>query len=76
MLRSSASRALRNHTSLRFASTVTSTTRAHGAYCRDLVQQRDYEAYLTSYFYPRELQGTYYALRAFYVSTLYPANEH
>ena len=37
------------------------------AYCRNLVQKRDYEAFLTSYFYPRHLQPGYLALRAFYV---------
>ncbi|EMD39941.1 hypothetical protein CERSUDRAFT_150748 [Gelatoporia subvermispora B] len=37
------------------------------AYCRDIVRKRDYEAYLTSYFYPRELQSGFYALRAFYI---------
>ncbi|KAI0071696.1 hypothetical protein K474DRAFT_1686957 [Panus rudis PR-1116 ss-1] len=37
------------------------------AYCRDLVRKRDYEAFLTSHFYPREVQGAYLALRAFYI---------
>lgn len=38
------------------------------AYCRDLVRTRDYESYLIGSFYPRELQGAFFALRAFYVS--------
>ncbi|KAI0712164.1 isoprenoid synthase domain-containing protein [Earliella scabrosa] len=37
------------------------------AYCRDLVRTRDYESYLIGSFYPRELQGAFFALRAFYV---------
>ncbi|KAF7985495.1 hypothetical protein HWV62_3693 [Athelia sp. TMB] len=37
------------------------------AYCRDLVQKHDYESFLTSHFYPREVQGGYFALKAFYV---------
>ncbi|KAL6303453.1 isoprenoid synthase domain-containing protein [Sparassis latifolia] len=36
-------------------------------YCSDFVRQRDYEAFLTSQFYPRELRDHYLALRAFYV---------
>jgi len=36
-------------------------------YCRDLVRERDYEAFLISQFWPRELQDHYMALRAFYV---------
>lgn len=39
------------------------------AYCRDFVQKRDYEAYLVSQFYPQEYRNTFYALRAFYVSS-------
>ncbi|TFK64619.1 hypothetical protein BDN72DRAFT_774321 [Pluteus cervinus] len=38
-----------------------------GAYCKDLVRKHDYEGFLVSQFWPRELQGGYYALRAFYV---------
>ncbi|KAJ2969856.1 hypothetical protein NUW54_g12866 [Trametes sanguinea] len=37
------------------------------AYCRDLVRKRDYESYLIGSFYPRRLQGAFFALRAFYV---------
>lgn len=37
-------------------------------YCRDLVRKRDYEWFLVSHFYPKELQGAFFALRAFYVS--------
>ncbi|THH30655.1 hypothetical protein EUX98_g3536 [Antrodiella citrinella] len=36
-------------------------------YCKDLVRKRDYEAFLTSQFYPRQLQNAYYALRAFHI---------
>lgn len=36
-------------------------------YCRDLVRERDYEAFLISQFWPRELRDHYIALRAFYV---------
>ena len=38
------------------------------AYCRDLVRKRDYESYLIGSFYPRHIQGAFFALRAFYVS--------
>lgn len=38
------------------------------AYCRDYVRKRDYESYLIGGFYPRHLQGAFFALRAFYVS--------
>lgn len=37
------------------------------AYCRGLVQRHDYESFLTAQFYPKEVQGGYFALRAFYV---------
>lgn len=37
------------------------------AYCRDLVQRHDYESHLVAQFWPKELQSSYYALRAFYV---------
>ncbi|KAI0354968.1 hypothetical protein OH77DRAFT_1425581 [Trametes cingulata] len=37
------------------------------AYCRDLVRTRDYESYLIGSFYPRQFQGAFFALRAFYV---------
>jgi hypothetical protein len=40
------------------------------AYCRELVRKHDYEAYLSSYFYPRAAQPGYFALRAFNVSDL------
>ncbi|KIJ64453.1 hypothetical protein HYDPIDRAFT_90439 [Hydnomerulius pinastri MD-312] len=36
-------------------------------YCKDLVRKHDYEGFLTSQFYPRQLQPGYYALRAFYI---------
>ncbi|KAJ8587273.1 hypothetical protein M405DRAFT_852962 [Rhizopogon salebrosus TDB-379] len=35
-------------------------------YCRDFVRKHDYEGYLTSQLYPKNLQGGYFALRAFY----------
>ncbi|EGN92145.1 hypothetical protein SERLA73DRAFT_66257 [Serpula lacrymans var. lacrymans S7.3] len=37
------------------------------AYCREYVQKHDYEGFLTSQFYPRHVQGGYFALKAFYV---------
>jgi hypothetical protein len=37
-------------------------------YCKDLVRKHDYESFLTSQFYPKEMQGGYFALKAFYVS--------
>lgn len=37
-------------------------------YCKELVRKHDYESFLTSQFYPREMQGGYFALKAFYVS--------
>ncbi|KAI0632127.1 isoprenoid synthase domain-containing protein [Trametes polyzona] len=37
------------------------------AYCKDLVRKRDYESYLIGAFYPRHIQGAFFALRAFYV---------
>ncbi|EJF63423.1 isoprenoid synthase domain-containing protein [Dichomitus squalens] len=37
------------------------------AYCKDYVRKRDYESYLIGGFYPRHLQGPFFALRAFYV---------
>jgi NADH dehydrogenase [ubiquinone] 1 alpha subcomplex assembly factor 6 len=39
-------------------------------YCKDLVRKYDYESFLTSQFYPKEMQGGYFALKAFYVSFL------
>ncbi|KAF9463036.1 isoprenoid synthase domain-containing protein [Collybia nuda] len=36
-------------------------------YCRDLVRRHDYESYLLSQFYPKHLQGGYFALRAFFI---------
>ena len=37
-------------------------------YCKDFVRKYDYESFLTSQFYPKESQGGYFALKAFYVS--------
>ncbi|KAF5369456.1 hypothetical protein D9758_002714 [Tetrapyrgos nigripes] len=36
-------------------------------HCRSLVQKHDYEGYLVSPFFPKHLQGGYFALKAFYV---------
>jgi hypothetical protein len=36
-------------------------------YCRDFVRKQDYEGFLISQFYPKGLQGGYFALRAFFV---------
>lgn len=50
----------------------TFATRTHSKtssndYCRNLVRQHDYEAFLSSKLYPRRYQSGYYALRAFYI---------
>ncbi|KZT40615.1 hypothetical protein SISSUDRAFT_1018601 [Sistotremastrum suecicum HHB10207 ss-3] len=37
------------------------------AYCRNVVNQYDYESWLCSYFYSRDVQPAYFALKAFYV---------
>ncbi|KAJ4482054.1 isoprenoid synthase domain-containing protein [Lentinula aciculospora] len=34
-------------------------------YCRDFVRKYDYEAYLIAQFWPKELRGSYFALKAF-----------
>lgn len=36
-------------------------------YCREFVRKHDYEGFLISQFYPKDLQGGYFALRAFAV---------
>jgi len=36
-------------------------------YCKDLVRKYDYESFLASQFYAKEMQGGYFALKAFYV---------
>lgn len=33
-------------------------------YCRDLVRKHDYESYLISQFWPKDLQGSYFAIKA------------
>lgn len=38
--------------------------------CQSLVLKRDYESFLTSKFYPRNVQDGFFALKAFYVYTL------
>ena len=61
----------RNHTPFR---RFTATQAQEGgvqdpdAYCRDLVKKRDYDAFLISQLYPKELRDGFFALRAFYVS--------
>ncbi len=45
-------------------------------YCRDYVRARDYESYLIGGFYPRHLQGAFFALRAFYVSWIVDVSLH
>lgn len=45
-------------------------------YCRDYVRKRDYQSYLIGGFYPRHLQGAFFALRAFYVSWVIHASLH
>lgn len=37
-------------------------------YCRNFVRQHDRDSYLTSQFFPKNLQGFCFAVRAFYVS--------
>ncbi|PCH40095.1 hypothetical protein WOLCODRAFT_136651, partial [Wolfiporia cocos MD-104 SS10] len=37
------------------------------AYCTELVRKRDYDSYLTSQFWPRNLRDDFLVLRAFYV---------
>lgn len=44
-----------------------STITDPAGYCRDLVRRQDYESYLVSQFYPKHLQGGYFALKAFSV---------
>ncbi|KAH9950578.1 Squalene/phytoene synthase [Amylocystis lapponica] len=56
----------------RNASTSTQAAQEGGirdsnSYCSSLVRERDYEAFLTSHFYPAELRNSYVALRAFYI---------
>lgn len=36
-------------------------------YCRELVKKYDYEAFLVSQFYPNDMKGGYFALKAFSV---------
>ncbi|KAF5360504.1 hypothetical protein D9756_005022 [Leucocoprinus leucothites] len=36
-------------------------------YCTDLVRKHDYESYLISQFWPRDLRGSYFAIKAFSV---------
>lgn len=52
-----------------FGSSPEGVTQNPESYCKDLVRSRDYEWFLISHFYPKELQGAFFALRAFYVSS-------
>jgi NADH dehydrogenase [ubiquinone] 1 alpha subcomplex assembly factor 6 len=54
---------------LRRASTNSVGTMDPHAYCKDLVRKHDYDSFLTSYFYPREAQSGFFAIKAFSVST-------
>lgn len=77
MLVSSTRHRLLPTAAFRFQSRTVSQARTGGiqdptAYCRDLVRKHDNDAYLCSYFYPRHLQGAYFALRAFNVSYFKP----
>lgn len=45
-------------------------TQNSAAYCNELVQKRDYESFLISHFWPRELREHFIALRAFYVGVV------
>jgi hypothetical protein len=47
---------------------VTDNSADPTGYCKDFVRKHDYESFLTSQFYPKELQSGYFALKAFYVS--------
>ncbi|KAJ3801528.1 isoprenoid synthase domain-containing protein [Lentinula aff. detonsa] len=48
-----------------FASTAGATDHEAVEYCRDFVRKYDYEAYLIAQFWPKELRGSYYAIKAF-----------
>jgi NADH dehydrogenase [ubiquinone] 1 alpha subcomplex assembly factor 6 len=37
-------------------------------YCKVFIRRHDYESFLISQFYPKEMQNGYFALKAFYVS--------
>ncbi|KAJ3484253.1 hypothetical protein NLI96_g5768 [Meripilus lineatus] len=50
-----------------FGSSPEGVTQNPESYCKDLVRSRDYEWFLISHFYPKELQGAFFALRAFYI---------
>ncbi|CAM0140160.1 unnamed protein product [Umbelopsis sp. WA50703] len=52
---------------VRFASSKTPSIETAQKYCADSVRKHDYENYLCIPFYPRELQDTQYAIRAFNV---------
>ena len=45
-------------------------TQDPSTYCSDLVRKRDYESFLISHFWPRELREHFIALRAFYVGVV------
>jgi len=59
-------------TSIRSVATGANTAPEGGiqdpdGYCSNLVRERDYEAFLTSPFYPREFRSSYNAIRALYI---------
>lgn len=41
------------------------------SYCREFVKKHDRDSYLTSLFFPKDLQGFCFAVRSFYVSNVY-----
>ena len=41
-------------------------------YCKDFVRKYDYDSFLTSYFYPREAQNGFFAIKALSVSESLP----
>ncbi|KAF8903158.1 hypothetical protein CPB84DRAFT_1774996 [Gymnopilus junonius] len=69
---------LSNSKSYTFGSRCLSTEPGAGpsdprAYCKDFVRKYDYDSYLNSYFYPRDSQNGFFALKAFSVRSLAPS---
>lgn len=65
---------IRNRTLVSLSSSPVGGTASEsdpGDYCKEHVRKHDYESFLTAQFYPRELQTTYFALRAFYVCVIF-----
>jgi len=52
-----------------YSTSAHSGSKTSAEYCKDLVRRLDRDAFLTSYFYPRNLQQTYFAVRAFNIET-------